>query len=77
LVQRVAAAMEQGRLKITCDETVGKAFADEARSFIRLLNKLGNVTYEARREHDDLILAVALAMWARAESGFAKGLFAA
>jgi hypothetical protein len=78
LVQRVAVAMEQGRLKITCDEAMPKVFDDEARAFVRLMNSLGNVTYDMRGdEHDDMVLAVALAMWARAESSVAKGLFAA
>jgi hypothetical protein len=47
------------------------------RAFVRSITQHGNVTIEAKRTHDDLILAVALAMWARAESGFTKGLFAA
>jgi hypothetical protein len=51
--------------------------ADEMHGFIRAVNQRGNVTIEGRRQHDDLILAVALAMWARVEStSVAKSLFA-
>jgi hypothetical protein len=78
LMERMATAMDQGRLKIICDETMGRVFAGEARNFVRTVNKLGHGTYVGRRRsHDDLILAVALAMWARAESSYARGLFAA
>jgi hypothetical protein len=72
LMERMAMAMDQGRLKIICDERMGRVFAGEARNFVRRVNKLGHGTYAGqRRSHDDLILAVALAIWARAEHSFA------
>jgi hypothetical protein len=43
------------------------------RAFVRSITQDGNVTIEAKRTHDDLILAVALAIWARAEHTFARG----
>jgi hypothetical protein len=74
LMERIAMAMDQGRLKIVCDEVIGHIFAGEARNFVRTVNKLGHERFEGRRcGHDDLILAVALAMWARAEHSFAGG----
>jgi hypothetical protein len=77
LMQGMSAAMGNGKLKITCDRAVADALVEEMRAFVRSITQHGNVTIEAKRTHDDLILAVALAMWARAESGYAKGLFAA
>jgi hypothetical protein len=78
LMERMAMAMDQGRLKIICDEMMGHIFAGEARNFVLTVNKLGHGTFEGRRRsHDDLILAVALAMGARVEHCAAKGLFAA
>jgi hypothetical protein len=74
LMERMAMAMDQGRLRIVCDETMGRIFAGEARNFVRTVNKLGHGRYAGRRRsHDDLILAVALAIWARAEHRIAKG----
>jgi hypothetical protein len=73
LMERMAMAMDQGRLKIICDEMMGRIFAGEARNFVRTVNKLGHGTYEGRRRsHDDIVLAVALALWARAEHSFAS-----
>jgi hypothetical protein len=76
-MQRMAVAMEQGKLKIACDRAMADALGAQMRDFIRAVTPRGNVTIEGRRQHDDLILAVALAVWARAEASFAKGLFAA
>jgi hypothetical protein len=77
LMQGMSAAMGNGELKIACDCAMADALADEMRAFVRSITQHGNVTIEARRTHDDLILAVALAMWARTESSYARGLFAA
>ena len=69
LMERMAMAMDQGRLKIICDEMMGRIFAGEAHNFVHTVNQLGHGTFKGRRHsHDDLILAVALAMWARAGS---------
>jgi hypothetical protein len=77
-MERMAMAMDQGRLKIVCDEMMGRIFAGEARNFVRTVNKVGHGTYAGqRRSHDDIVLAVALAIWARAESTYARGSFAA
>jgi hypothetical protein len=73
LMERMASAMEQGKLKIACDRAVADALMDEMRAFVRAITQHGNVTIEARRTHDDLILAVALALWARAEHTLSRG----
>jgi hypothetical protein len=59
-------------------QMMGRIFAGEARNFVRTVNKLGHGTFRGRRRSpDDIILAVALAVWARGESSYARGLFAA
>ena len=35
LMERMAMAMDQGRLKLICDEMMGRIFAGEARNFVR------------------------------------------
>jgi hypothetical protein len=77
LMQGMSAAMGNGKLKIDCDRAMADALVEEMRAFVRSITEHGNVKIEAKRTHDDLILAVALAMWARAESSYARGLFAA
>jgi hypothetical protein len=73
-----APAKMMGLDEAVCDEMMGRIFAGEARTFARTVNKLGHGTYAGRRRsHDDIVLAVALAMWARAEVNLAKGMFAA
>jgi hypothetical protein len=72
LMERMASAMEQGKLKIACDRAMADALMDEMRAFVRAITQHGNVTIEARRTHDDLILAVALALWARIEHSFSR-----
>jgi hypothetical protein len=72
-MERMASAMEQGKLKIACDRPMADALIEEMRAFVRSITQHGNVTVEAKRTHDDLILAVALAMWARAEHSLTRG----
>jgi hypothetical protein len=72
LMQGMSTAMGNGKLKIACDRAIADALVEEMRAFVRSITQHGNVTIEARRQHDDLILAVALAMWARAERRLAR-----
>jgi hypothetical protein len=72
LMERMAAAMEQDKLKVACDRYMADVLAAEMRDFVGALTQRGSVTIEARRTHDDLILATALAMWARAEHDLAS-----
>jgi hypothetical protein len=46
LVQRMAVAMEQGKLKVACDCTMADALAAEMRDFVGAINQRGNVTIE-------------------------------
>jgi hypothetical protein len=73
LMQGMSAAMGNGKLKIACDKSMADALAEEMRAFVRAITQHGNVTIEARRTHDDLILSVALALWARAEHSLSRG----
>jgi hypothetical protein len=53
---------------------MARVFVSEARDFVRTVNKLGHGAYAGRRRsHDDVILAVALAIWARGPSTVSQG----
>ncbi len=65
LVSTVAVLLQTGRLRIARDLKDAPVLEHELRSFRAKISLSGNDTYEAWRErdHDDLVLAVALAAW--------------
>ena len=64
LVRGLVTAFEGGRLKIAKGLPLASAFIDELRAFRVTLTAKGRDTYAARSgEHDDLVIAVALAVW--------------
>jgi hypothetical protein len=67
LVSAVAVLLESRRLQIAETLPEARTLVKELSGFQRKITRLGNDTYEAWREgqHDDLVLAVALAGWFR------------
>jgi len=65
LIGVLEVAMQTGRLKIAKELPEAKTLMDEMLNFKRKITLTGNDTYEAWREgqHDDLVLATALAVW--------------
>ena len=82
LISGLDAALHTGKLKIAAGLTEAGALADELKDFRRHVTLAGRATFGARvGRHDDLVLAVALAVWwagsrrgPRAYVGFAVGL---
>ena len=64
LVRGLVTAFENGRFKIAKGLLLADAFMDELRAFQVRLTAKGHDTYAARSgEHDDLVIAAALAAW--------------
>ena len=64
VVRGLVTAFENERLKVAKDLPLAEAFIGELRAFQVRLTAKGCDTYAARSgEHDDLVLAVALAVW--------------
>ena len=64
LVRSLVTAFEGGRLKVAKGLPLADAFMDELQAFRVTLTARGRDTYAARSgKHDDLVLAVALAVW--------------
>ena len=65
LIGVLEVAMQTGRFKVARELPESKALMDELLSFKRKVTLTGRDTYEAWREgqHDDLVLAAALACW--------------
>ena len=64
LVRGLVTAFEGGRLKVAKGLPLADAFMDELQAFRVRLTAKGHDTYAARAgEHDDLVIAVALAVW--------------
>jgi hypothetical protein len=69
LVRTVAVALESGSLMIARGMPAGDAFLREMKAFGVMIGASGRARFEARgQEHDDLVLAVALALWQPTES---------
>jgi hypothetical protein len=69
LVRTVAVALESGSLLIARGMPAGDAFLREMKAFGVMIGATGRTRFEARgQEHDDLVLAVALALWNPSES---------
>ena len=76
LADTIQVDLEQRRLKITPHVPHAGVLLDEARSFIRTVTRTtGHETFEAARgKHDDMILALGLALWyANRVVGWAQG----
>ncbi len=63
LVRGLVAAVESGRLKVANGLSGGDALVRELLDFRREITKRGNAVFGGAREHDDLVIAVALACW--------------
>src|SRR5262249_44029940 len=77
LVSRVQAPLHEGRLKIHKDLAEADTLARELQDFRCEYTVAGHVTFNARSgKHDDLVLALAIAVWRAADGGMkSAGLF--
>ena len=63
LVRSLVAAFEGDWLKVARGLSHAKAFTRELQAFERRVNARGHDVYEGAGEHDDLVIATALAAW--------------
>jgi hypothetical protein len=63
LMSPLACAIEGGRLSIAPDLPERETFKGELAAFHRKLNQRGHAVFGGKREHDDTVIAVALAVW--------------
>ena len=63
LVRGLVAAIDSGRLKVAKGLPDGKALVRELLDFKREITRRGNAVFGGDREHDDLVIALALAVW--------------
>ncbi len=63
LLRPLVAAMDAGRLKVAKGLREAEAFQREFLAFERRITERGNYAFEGAGEHDDLVIAVALACW--------------
>ena len=64
LISSVDAKLHSGELRFAAELTEAHALAEELKDFRRHLTSAGRATYQARTgKHDDLVLAVAIALW--------------
>ena len=63
LVRPLVGAFEDGRVKVAKGLPYADALVGELAEFKVTVNAAGHDRYEAARGHDDLIIAVALAVW--------------
>lgn len=64
LISNLDARLHLGELKIATDLPEADALREELRDFRRHVSAAGRYSYEARTgKHDDLVLAVAIALW--------------
>jgi hypothetical protein len=65
LVGTIQASLQTGRVKFASQLPEAKTLASELQNFQLTITENANDTYEGRKgSHDDLVLAVALALWA-------------
>jgi hypothetical protein len=70
LISSVDAKLHSGELRFAAELTEAHALAEELKDFRRHLTSAGRATYQARTgKHDDLVLAVAIALWWAVERG--------
>lgn len=64
LISQLDAALHTGRLRFAAALTDANAMAEELKDFRRKVSDAGRSSYAARTgKHDDLVLAVAIAIW--------------
>jgi hypothetical protein len=63
LVRGVVTALENGTLRIAAELPYADALKAELADFQARLTDKGSVVFGGKREHDDLVIAVALAVW--------------
>jgi hypothetical protein len=64
LISGVDARLHSGELRFAAELSEASALADELKDFRRHLTAAGRATFQARTgKHDDLVLAVAIALW--------------
>ncbi len=63
LVRALVLALESGRLKIARRIPLADGFVRELAAFKVKVSQRGHDAYEGRGEHDDLVIATALAVW--------------
>ncbi|MEI9992072.1 MAG: hypothetical protein WDM86_18800 [Rhizomicrobium sp.] len=64
LISALDARLHSGQLRFAADLAEAGAMADELKNFRRSVSAAGRYSYDARvGKHDDLVLAVALALW--------------
>jgi hypothetical protein len=64
LISAVDARLHSGELRFAAELGEAHALAEELKDFRRHLTAAGHATYQARTgKHDDLVLAVAIAVW--------------
>jgi hypothetical protein len=64
LISGVDAKLHSGELRFAAELGEAHALAEELKDFRRHLTSAGRATYQARTgKHDDLVLAVAIALW--------------
>ncbi len=75
LVRTLVAAFEGNRLKVAAGLRYAKALTGELQAFQRKVTGAGRAAYGATAgAHDDLVIAVALAVWWAAHQGLTAGL---
>ena len=63
LVRALAVAVENGRLKVARRLALAPVLKGELRAFERKIGARGHTAFEGKGEHDDLVVAAALACW--------------
>ena len=63
LVRALHTVVTRNRLKVAKGLPAGEAFRRELRAFEQTISNRGHDSYAGRGEHDDLVIAVALALW--------------
>ena len=68
LIRPLALALEGRRLRVARGITDAAALLRELRTFVGIINRRGHARFEGKGAHDDLVIAVALAVWWRSQA---------